>query len=205
MSIVQKLTAKPWLAEQIAVDNLHEGSEFSLPSVKIGLRLFLAVATVLFSLTIIAYSDRMSLSDWRPLHEPWLLWLNTIWLILASVAFQRAQVSAGRDQIEGVQLGLFVGAIFTLAFLAGQLIVWRQLVTLGYYVDANPANAFFYLITAMHGVHLLGGLVAWARTAAKLLRGYETAQLQTSLDLCAVYWHFMLVVWLVVFGVLLFT
>ena len=205
MNIIQKMTVKPWLAEQIAIDDLDEGSEFSLPSVKIGLRLFLAVATVLFSLTIIAYSDRMVLSDWRALHEPWLLWLNTIWLILASVALQRAQVSAVRDRIEGVQLGFFVGGIFTLAFLAGQLLVWQQFVAQGYYADTNPANAFFYMITAMHGLHLLGGLVAWARTAAKLMRGYESAQLQTSLDLCAVYWHFMLVVWLVIFGVLLFT
>ena len=64
---------------------------------------------------------------------------------------------------------------------------------------------FFYLITGLHGVHLLGGLVAWFRASVRLWRGAEVAKIRMSVELCAVYWHFLLVVWLVMFGLLLVT
>ena len=71
--------------------------------------------------------------------------------------------------------------------------------------STNPANGFFYLITGLHGLHLLGGLVAWGRTSDKVWRGFEPAQVRLSVELCAVYWHFLLVVWLVLFALLLLT
>ena len=99
---------------------------------------------------------------------------------------------------------LAAGAL-TLAFLVGQLVVWRQLATLGYFVETNPAASFFYLVTALHGLHLMGGLVAWARTNQKIRRGKDVADLSLSIELCAVYWHFLLFIWLALFGLLLFT
>ncbi|MCH8835570.1 MAG: cytochrome c oxidase subunit 3, partial [Proteobacteria bacterium] len=94
---------------------------------------------------------------------------------------------------------------FAFAFLVGQLVVWQQLAALGYFAATNPAAAFFYLITALHALHLLGGMVVWGRTTAKVWRGVEVEQVRMSVELCAVYWHFLLVVWLVLFGLLLFT
>ncbi len=196
---------KPWVAAQARVDDLHGGGEFSLPTVTLGLRVFLAVVTVLFSLLVVSYAERMEVADWRPLPEPWLLWLNTAVLILSSVALQWARVSARRGQIDGVRDGLLVGGICAFAFLAGQLLAWQLLAELGYFAATNPAVAFFYLITALHGLHLLGGLVAWGRTTAKVWRGFEVAQVRLSVELCAVYWHFLLLIWLILFGLLLFT
>ncbi len=204
MNLFRQLTEKPWETQSTVVP-LHGGALFSLPSVTLGLRVFLAVATVVFSLLVIVYADRMAFEDWRPLPEPWLLWPNTAMLVLSSIALQWARVSARRGQIDGVMVGLLVGGVFTFIFLAGQLWTWRELVALGYYAASNPANAFFYLITALHGVHLLGGLVAWARTSDKVRRGLRADQVRLSIELCAVYWHFLLFVWLVMFGLLLFT
>ena len=76
---------------------------------------------------------------------------------------------------------------------------------MGYFAKTNPANAFFYLITGLHGLHLLGGLVAWGWTSAKVWRGFDIARVRLSVELCTVYWHFLLVVWLVLFALLLFT
>ena len=106
------------------------------------------------------------------------------------------------DGIEGVRDGLIFGGLFALAFLAGQLLAWRQLDAAGYFLAANPANAFFYLLTGVHGLHLLGGLVALGMTAAKAWRGFEVDQVRLSVRLCAIYWHFLLAVWLVLFGLL---
>lgn len=88
----------------------------------------------------------------------------------------------------------------------GQLIVWYQLMKLGYFATSNVANAFFYLLTTIHGLHLLGGLYFWGRATSKFLKGnYKTSNMQHTIELCAIYWHFLLIVWLVLFGLMLFT
>jgi cytochrome c oxidase subunit 3 len=201
----QQLTEKPWVAGNGTIVDLHDRRAFFLPTATLALRMFLAVATVLFSLLIIAYSDRMVVEGWRPLPEPWLLWLNTAILIASSAGMQWAAVSARRGEIDGVRVGLLGGGVFAFAFLVGQLLVWQELVDLGYFVASNPANAFFYLITAIHGVHLLGGLVAWGLTSEKVWGGIGVVQVRLSVELCAVYWHFLLLVWLILFCLLLFT
>ena len=101
--------------------------------------------------------------------------------------------------------GLLAGGALAFAFLVGQVLVWRQLGSLGYFVDTNPSNSFFYLITGLHGLHLLGGLVAWFRASLRLWGGADVAKIRMSVDLCAVYWHFLLLVWLVMVGLLLVT
>ncbi len=205
MNLFHQLTEKPWEAAQVEVDDLRCGRAFALPETTLGLRVLLAVITVLFSLLVVAYADRMAVADWRPLPDPWVLWLNTAMLVMSSVAWEWASISARRGRMDGVRVGLFGGGSFAFAFLAGQLWAWQQMVDLGYFAATNPANGFFYLVTALHGVHLLGGLVAWGRTAEKVWGGFEPAQVRLSVELCTVYWHFLLVVWVVLFGLLLFT
>jgi cytochrome c oxidase subunit 3 len=205
VSLFDQLTAKPWTAQDGAVADLHDGPTFALASEMLGLRVFLAVATVVFSLLVVAYADRMIGADWRSLSDPWLLWLNTAVLIASSVGLQSAWVSARRSQMDGVWTGMLVGGGFAFAFLFGQLLAWQQLAALGYFAATNPAVAFFYLLTALHGLHLLGGLVAWGRTMLKLWRGVEVEDVRLSVELCAIYWHFLLVIWLVLFGLLLLT
>ena len=205
MGFFDHLTEKPWLEGEGEGVSADGGGIFSLPTPQIGLRVFLIVATVLFTLFIVAYADRMAVGDWRPMPEPWLLWVNTALLIGSSVTMHRAWIGADRGRIDGVRAGLNLAGVFAFAFLAGQLLAWQQLVELGYFAASNPANAFFYLLTAVHALHLLGGLVAWGRTAAKVRRGLAAGQVHLSVELCAIYWHFLLVVWLVMFGLLLLT
>jgi cytochrome c oxidase subunit 3 len=204
MSIFRALMDKPWLDEGV-IDDIHGVDLESLPTAKLGLRVFLAVATVVFSLTVVTYADRMLAADWRALPEPVVLWLNTVLLIASSIALQWARVSAERGQEDRLRLGLLLGGGFAFAFLVGQLMAWQQLVELGYFADTNPANAFFFLVTALHAVHLLGGLVAWVRTWSKVRRGVARDRVQLSVELCAVYWHFLLLIWVLLFALLLFT
>ena len=118
---------------------------------------------------------------------------------------QWARNSARSDYMKGVRDGLLWGGVLTLAFLAGQLFVWQQLVDLGYYATSNSANAFFFLLTAIHGLHMLGGLWVWARSTMKVWTGAEADNVRLSIELCTVYWHFLLLVWIVLFGLLLST
>jgi cytochrome c oxidase subunit 3 len=101
-----------------------------------------------------------------------------------------------------MQLGMIAGGVSSLAFIGGQFLAWRALTTAGYYLTANPANDFFYLITALHGAHVLGGLWVWGRTVVRMFKGEDV---RLSVELCTVYWHYLLVVWVVLFGLLLST
>jgi cytochrome c oxidase subunit 3 len=197
----QRLTAKPWL-EEGALGEFAGGESPSVPAAKLGLGVFLAVAGSLFALFISAYAMRMELIDWRPLPVPKLLWFNTGVLVLSSLALHLAVLSARRDDDAGTLAALLAGDVAAIVFLIGQLLAWRQLVAAGYVVAANPANSFFYLITAAHGLHLLGGLVVLNRTAARAFAGATARELRLSVELCATYWHFLLVVWVILLGLL---
>ena len=126
-SIFQLIFEKPWEKDQIELDNKHEGQTLNLSKYKLGLRTIMIVSTVLFSLFIVAYSDRMLVSDWRNMPEPWLLWLNTGILFLSSIVFYFTENYSKRDLYEKTKNGLYFIGFLAYAFLIGQLIVWYQL------------------------------------------------------------------------------
>jgi len=184
----QGLAAKPWLEAGEPGSVLETGAS-SLPTAKIGLGVFLAVAVSLLVLLVSAYTMRMGMEDWRPLPQPGLLWANTGVLLLSSAGLH----------------WLLTAGLAAAAFIAGQLVVWKQLAGAGYRLATNPADAFFYLVTAIHGLHVLGGLVALSRAGAKLRRGASAEELRLGVELCAMYWHFLLLVWIVLFCVLAYS
>lgn len=201
----QRLTSKPWLEEGVLGDFPGTGAS-SLPAVKIGLGVFLAVVGSLFALLISAYLMRVGATnvvDGPKLPGPGILWFNTGMLVLSSVALQWAWVEARRRHMDGVRTHLLVAAVSALAFVVGQLLVWRQMMQAGYFLTSNPANSFFYLLTGMHGLHVAGGLVALGRTTARAWPGVATAPVRLGVELCAIYWHFLLLIWLVVFSLVM--
>jgi cytochrome c oxidase subunit 3 len=205
LNIIKELMDRSWETPGIPEDVPADGAIPATPSAKIGLGFFLAVVTTMFSLFTVAYIMRMEYADWRSLPDPGLLWLNTAVLILSSIAMQRAKGAALRGEVKGVRTGLITSGVLSFAFLAGQLVAWRHLNAAGYFIANNPANAFFYLITGLHGLHLLGGLWVWGKTITKVGRGLEVRDLSLSVELCTTYWHYLLLVWLVLFGLLLST
>lgn len=177
---------------------LPGGTEgFGLPTAKIGLWVLLAVMTVIFSAVISAYVVRKELPGWQDLPKPWLLWLSTALLLGASVFLQRATWASRKWAMVATFSNLRIGGILGFGFVAVQLLSWAQLRSLGYYMTGNPSASFFYLMTALHGLHMLGGLVAWSVVASR------KAPKPLSIELVAQYWHFLLLVWAVLFGVML--
>lgn len=198
--VKQSVDVQPWAAGGAALD-VH-GSLLTQPAAKTALWVFLAVATSLFALFVSAYAMRINYLDWSPLPQPKLLTFNTAVLVLASIAMQWAVFASRRGDVPGVKSGLMAAGLLTLGFVAGQLAVWKQLHGAGYFIADSAATGFFYMLTAVHGLHVLGGLVAWSRTSARAWRGVRPGRLQLAVELCATYWHFLLVVWLVLFAVL---
>ena len=198
------INTTPWV-EQRSTEVVGSGGSFSLLPVQVGLGVFLAVATSLFALLVSAYHMRMAEADWTTLSLPSVLWLNTAILVLASIAMQWTLAVARQGRMEAVRTGLMAGGVFSFAFLAGQVWAWQQLSASGHFTAANPAYAFFLLLTTIHGMHVLGGLWVWARTTVRARRGAEIGKVLLSVELCTLYWHYLLLVWAVLFAVLLQT
>ena len=205
--LIRRLTTRPWETRGAPPEDPGHAGTVTVPPAKVGLWILLAVITSLFSLFISAYYMRMGHAhgDWSPVALPRVLWLNTAMLILSSGGMQAALAAVRREQIDRVWIGLIAGGLFALVFLVGQLWAWRQLNETGYFLS-SPAAAFFYLVTAVHGVHLLGGLFVWSRTLVRAVpAGIAAIAVRSSVELCTVYWHYLLLVWLVLFAVLLST
>lgn len=202
MGILRQLTEKPW--EQTAASSLalKPGASFAAPAKTVALRTFLCVVSVLFTLMIAAYAERMAYEDWRPTPQQGLLWLNSALLIASSIAFHWTLVSARGGRLQQARTGLFAAGALAVAFLVGQVLAWRQLDEMTVFDVTNPAIAFFIMITALHGLHLLGGLVAWGRAVVRLTGEDDPAKAVPLIRLCATYWHYLLVLWLVLFGLL---
>ena len=212
--LVRKLSAKPWETQPASASGAAvEGDEQRWPAARVGLWLFLAVITSLFGLFVSAYYMRLSghhgsgpANDWVQLSEPPVLWLNTVLLIAASVAMQAARRTIRAGNVERSGNALLAGGLLTLAFLGGQFYAWTQVRESEFFSPQNPAVAFFYLLTAVHGLHLLGGLYVWGRTLRRIRRkDVEIIDVRLSVELCSVYWHFLLLVWLGLFAVMLST
>jgi cytochrome c oxidase subunit III len=134
--------------------------------------------------------------------EPPLLWINSFVLLLSSLAWEAARAGVRQERPELMRRSMLGAGILGILFLVGQLLLWREFVQAGYFASSNPANAFFYLITALHGLHIAGGLFFWARALLRLNSG---ADIRLPVELCAVYWHFLLLVWALMLALLIST
>ncbi len=201
MGLYSTLVNKPWEHQGSDVGSFGEG----LGPEKIAVRTFLAVVSVMFGLFITAYFIRMELDDWRPMPESQLLWINTLLLFMSSIVLQWTRVVLAQEQQTKVKAGLLLGGLLTMGFIFGQLLVWQEMTANGYFINSNPANAFFYVLTGIHGLHILGGLWVWTRATIRVWSGTDINKIKLSVELCTVYWHFLLLVWLVLFALLSYT
>lgn len=204
MSFLQKVTAKPW-EHAGEMEGLHGEFTAVRSARRTGLLMFLAVVSSMFLLLTISYYTRSRFPDWEVLTDPRILWLNTALLVLASVALQMASKAARSNATVMLRNTLLAGAALTLVFIAGQLMAWNQLVAAGFYAQGNPSIAFFYLLTGLHALHLVGGMWFLGRLGFRMSRRSGAENVQHSVALCATYWHYLLLVWLMLFTLLLKT
>lgn len=163
----------------------------------------LAIGMFFLALTSAFIVRKGSGGDWQSFALPRILWLNTAVLIASSFTLFEAR----RRLLDGYESTFrrwwHITTLLGTAFLAGQLVAWRQLAQAGVYLASNPSSSFFYLLTGAHGLHLLGGIcalcyVGWLGTQAGASPRVETASRIT-----AVYWHFLDGLWVFVFLLLL--
>jgi len=156
--------------------------------------------------------------DWIPVRLPKLLLINTCVLLVSSLTMALARRRVAREAVlvrggsfPGTSVGhepriswLTLTVFLGLSFLTMQWLAWRELAARGFYVDTSPSSSFVYLLTGMHGIHLLGAVLALlAAGAAPLLRRPVDSRL-IILDVTGWYWHFMALLWIYIFCLLEF-
>ncbi|WP_154445886.1 cytochrome c oxidase subunit 3 [Halovulum marinum] len=189
----QRLASKPWLetgapparAEAVAV-----------APARLGLAVFLAVVGGLFAMLGSAFVMQIDEYPWQLVPLPRMIWFSTAALVAASLALHRAAGAARRAEPGRRDAALAAATLATLAFLAGQGLVWRALGDGGVVLSGTPAGSLVYLITGLHGLHVLGGLVALGRVWLRQAQRPGSAQARAAIALCAIYWHALLFVWL---------
>ena len=169
----------------------------------LGVAAFVAAITMLFLAFTSAYVVRRQEPGWPAIAVPDVLWLNTALLLASSATLEWARRRIRRGDELGLRRGVEATAALGLLFAAGQVVAWRQLAAQGIYLVTNPHSSFFYVLTATHGLHLLGGIAALAVVAVRTWQHRYTAERHGGVVNCAVYWHFLDLLWLYLF-VLLF-
>ena len=162
---------------------------------RFGLLAFMGTVSMLFIGFTSAYILRRASADWRPLAAPPVLWLNTFVLALSSVALEVARRRLRGWDLGAAQKWAGATALLGLAFLGGQLLGWRQLSARGVFLSTNPHSSFFYVLTGVHALHLLGGLV-WGFVVVARLRRMTLTPGEDGLGLFATFWHFLGALWL---------
>lgn len=168
-----------------------------------GLTMGLAGILMFFMALTSAFIVRKGLStDWRAFALPQILWLNTAILLASSFTIEAARRRLKRDDSAGFRHWWLVTSALGVFFLAGQLIAWHQLALEGVYLATNPSSSFFYVLTAAHGLHLLGGIIALSAIAFRNWRRARVTQ-STATEMAAIYWHFLDGLWIFLFLLLM--
>jgi len=177
-------------------------SSFPISKATVALWILLVTILMLFAGLSSAYIVLRGMSDWQSIQLPSILWLNTALLLSSSATIEAGRKSLRYGRMGALKTWIVVSAAFGFAFLAGQLYAWRQLVAAGVYLPSTLHSSFFYLLTGLHGIHLLGGVSALAYVLVKALRNRIEPSKDESLKLCATYWHFMDGLWVYLFVLL---
>lgn len=164
-----------------------------------GIWLALVAITMLFAAFTSALVVRQGISnDWVHLRLPWILWLNTAVLLASSLTLEIARRALAAGFPERFLQAWYGTTGLGLAFLAGQLVAWRELASRGVYLATSPNSSFFYLLTAAHGVHLFGGVLALLYVAFRAGRLATGSARPVAVEVASIYWHFMDGLWIYV-------
>jgi cytochrome c oxidase subunit 3 len=177
---------------------------------RIGMWIAVASILMLFMALTSAYVFRAAVSGWQDLRTPPLLWVSTGVILASSFTFALARKGLGRDDGAAYRRWLGLTLALGVAFLACQLLAWRGLIAQGVYLASSPHSSFFYLLTALHGLHLAGGIVGLSYLllrAGRGARGGEEERVakvrrRAAVDAVGIYWHFMDGLWVYLFGLL---
>lgn len=170
---------------------------------KFGMWLFMVTVFMVFAALSSAYIVRRAEGNWTFFELPTLFWVNTIVIIISSATLHWAYLSAKRDNLESVKIATIITTILGFGFMVGQYFAWTDLVTNSIHLVGNPSGSFVYIISGLHGAHVLGGVIYLLILLGATQKGLVHSKSLNRIEMCATYWHFLGGLWLYLFLFLL--
>lgn len=163
---------------------------------KFALWLFMVSVVMLFIALTSAYIVKQSDGVWLDIQLPVLFDYTTALILLSSVSIHWAYVSARNNEIKKIRLALMVTSVLGLSFLVGQYMAWGDLVDQGVFFVGNPAGSFLYVLTGLHGLHLVSGVIFLLIVVKSAFTYKVHSKSMVQIEMCATYWHFLGGLWL---------
>ena len=209
MSLIKKifstLNQKPWEEKQAVIDNTHSGRTFDVSNQLSAVIIIFGVSTAIFSLIFTGYLYSLPPEqDTTFILKTYLLWINTLVLIIVTFFFNKISSDLKKNLTDKIKKNLiYVGGLSYL-FLFLQLALWYQLMKSGNFVFTNTYFSSFYIFTALHGLHLLGGLFFWGKISSRIFKLEEKNYIkeEKNINALSLYWLFLFIVWIVFFTIM---
>ncbi|MEM6360227.1 MAG: cytochrome c oxidase subunit 3 [Bacteroidota bacterium] len=170
---------------------------------KFGLWLFMVTVVMIFAALTSAYIVRQGEGNWTQFDLPMSMWVSSVLILISSVTMHWALVSAKSNDLEKVKLAISITSALGVAFLISQLVVWSDLVADNIYFVGNPSGSFLYVLSGVHGLHLVSGVIFLIIVLISTYRYKVHSKNLTQIQMCASYWHFLDVLWIYLFVFLL--
>jgi len=170
---------------------------------KFALWLFIVSVVMVFAALTSAYIVRQSEGNWLDFELPSTLYFTSAVIFISSITMHWAYYSAKKDNLLTLRISMLITAVLGVAFLVGQFLSWRDLVSMDVYLVGNPAGSFLYILTGLHGLHLVSGVVFLLLVTIDAFRYKVHAKKTDRIEMCATYWHFLDGLWLYLFLFLL--
>ena len=208
-SLIKKLfgtlAENPWEESQVLIDNKHTGKTFGLSNQMSAVIIIFGVSTAIFSLIFTAYLYSIPPEqDTTLILKNKLLWINTLVLIFVTYFFSKISKDLTNKFTNKIKNKMIAVGVFSYLFLVLQIIFWYQLMTEGHFVTTNTYFSSYYVFTALHGLHLLGGLFFWGKISSRIfeLKEEDYFKEKSNLQALSIYWLFLFIVWLVFFALM---
>ena len=208
-SIIKKLFGtlleKPWEESQALIDNKHVGKTFEVTNQLSAVIIIFGISTAIFSLIFTAYLYSIPPEqDTTLILKNKLLWINTLVLILVTYFFNKISKDLKNHLTNKIKNNIIIVGALSYLFLFLQIILWYQLMKQGHFVSTNNYFSSYYIFTALHGLHLLGGLFFWGKISSRIfqLKEEDYPKEKSNLQALSLYWLFLFIVWIVFFTIM---
>ncbi len=181
----------------------RENQPLNLKPLKFILWVIIVSVIMMFAGLTSGYIVRKAEGNWVQFDLPILFWITTLIIILSSATMHWAYLSAKKSDYKSQRIALWITLILGTLFLIGQYLAWVQLTDIGIYLTGNPSGSFLYIISGLHGLHILAGLGLIATSLIVAYKNIGQVKNLFRVEICAIFWHFVDILWIYLFVFLL--
>jgi len=171
---------------------------------KFAMWLFMISVTMLFVAFTSAYVVKKGAGNWEYIPMPSMFLYTSIVIALSSFSMHWAYISAKRDNLLQIRIGVVITAVLAVGFIVGQVAAWNELVANANHFVGNPAGSFIYVFTGVHIAHLIGGIIFLIIVLVSAFKYQVHSKRLARIEICTTYWHFLGGLWLYLYIFLIY-